>query len=631
MGITLPQPGAQILNRTYGMSVISQKLTGKLGGVLKSWLGKASTETSAAQPGPARANAPSSVSGQAEPGPATAAQLPPNSLALPVDTILRQLPPELQSRVVAPHSDISLPIPLQTILPQLAHGSVKISFGELRTLAPGIFSTATDRDHVLVQLPLAEILARLDPALLRRRQDQRRIEVPDDIVGPFADYGKGVFISTPEPVTQPRAQNARPTAPPQPQPVVEPKPIPKPVQPPPPTPPPAPGLVGAQPTPARVQTPKPQAPATPRAPAPKQAPPQAAPQPAPASNERKPTKPAVGQPVSAVAQPRPAPKPAAEQQAAAKPPASDQDVLLVPLNQLSEGWPELVKQEIAVSNLTRALVALPLNFVEAGLKHARVTCTWKQIRGWLRPPQPKDAASMCDDITLELPLRVIAPLFLSRSPRTTQQKKAEFDATIPDVFYPPGVTPHPDLAPPGRTSPAPETVAPGGIAAQTTEPGKPQKLPETDYYVWQDEKDTALEPAKVFKRGTNTPSTDFLKRYAPPAEIVARAAALEGVVGALIALPDGLLVAADVPPEYNADTLAGFLPQMFAKVSQCTKELRMGELNNLNFTVGNVPWRIFKVGGIFFAAFGRAGVPLPTAQLAALAAELDRKPRQAVQ
>ena len=75
----------------------------------------------------------------------------------------------------------------------------------------------------------------------------------------------------------------------------------------------------------------------------------------------------------------------------------------------------------------------------------------------------------------------------------------------------------------------------------------------------------------------------------------------------------------------NADTLAAFLPQIFDRVNQCTKELRMGELNNLNFTVGNVPWKIFKVGAIYFAAFGRAGEPLPTAQLAGIAAELDRK------
>jgi hypothetical protein len=38
-----------------------------------------------------------------------------------------------------------------------------------------------------------------------------------------------------------------------------------------------------------------------------------------------------------------------------------------------------------------------------------------------------------------------------------------------------------------------------------------------------------------------------------------------------------------------------------------------------------VPWKIFRVNAIFFAAFGRAAEALPTAQLAALAAELDRK------
>ena len=85
------------------------------------------------------------------------------------------------------------------------------------------------------------------------------------------------------------------------------------------------------------------------------------------------------------------------------------------------------------------------------------------------------------------------------------------------------------------------------------------------------------------------------------------------------------MVASRLSPDLNADTLAAFLPQIFSKVSQCTKELRMGELNNLNFTVGNTPWKIFRVNAIFFAAFGRAGEPLPTAQLAALAADLDRK------
>ena len=53
----------------------------------------------------------------------------------------------------------------------------------------------------------------------------------------------------------------------------------------------------------------------------------------------------------------------------------------------------------------------------------------------------------------------------------------------------------------------------------------------------------------------------------------------------------------------------------------------MGELKDLTFTVGSTNWKIFKVGSIFFAAFSHANQPLPVAQLATLAAELDRKPK----
>ena len=107
--------------------------------------------------------------------------------------------------------------------------------------------------------------------------------------------------------------------------------------------------------------------------------------------------------------------------------------------------------------------------------------------------------------------------------------------------------------------------------------------------------------------------------------MVARAVALPGVAGSLVTMQDGLRVASQVPAEFNADALAAFLPQIVERVSQCTRELRMGALDNLNFTVGNVPWKIFRVKAVYFAAFGRAGEPLPSAQLAQLAAALDRK------
>jgi predicted regulator of Ras-like GTPase activity (Roadblock/LC7/MglB family) len=150
------------------------------------------------------------------------------------------------------------------------------------------------------------------------------------------------------------------------------------------------------------------------------------------------------------------------------------------------------------------------------------------------------------------------------------------------------------------------------------------KLADSNYYIWGDNSDTVPAEETEFSHKPK-PATDFTSRYATPKEIIERAMALGNVAGAVVALPDGLRVASQVPPDLNADTLAAFLPQIFDRVNQSTKELRMGSLNNFNFTVGNVPWRIFRVNAVYFAAFGNAGEALPSAQLAALAAELDRK------
>ena len=150
---------------------------------------------------------------------------------------------------------------------------------------------------------------------------------------------------------------------------------------------------------------------------------------------------------------------------------------------------------------------------------------------------------------------------------------------------------------------------------------------DTNYYVWDDASDSARVDETSFKRKPS-PETSFITRYATPNEVVSRAAALDGVAGALIALPDGLMVASRLAPDLNGDTLAAFLPHIFGKVSQCTKELRMGELNNLKFTVGNVPWKVYRVNALYFAAFGKAGEPLPGAELHVLAMELGRRAKE---
>src|SRR5882724_1708918 len=127
---------------------------------------------------------------------------------LPLQSILNGLPLELQPRVTSPDvGDATISLPLEKILSQLSRGAVKISFGELRLAAPKVFSAANDRDRVLVALPLAEILSRLNPALITRRRVQKQVEVPEEISSPFDPENHSLIFSVgptkPEPAPAP--------------------------------------------------------------------------------------------------------------------------------------------------------------------------------------------------------------------------------------------------------------------------------------------------------------------------------------------------------------------------------------------------------------------------------------------
>jgi len=508
-------------------------------------------------------------------------------------------------------------------MPQLALGVVKITFGELRQAAPSLFNIDEEYDSLPVVLPLNEVLSRLSSNSLIRNPAQKSIAVPEDIAGPFSGQGEGVSISAtqakPSPATVPpmRKITPAPSAPAQtsPPPVAPPPPafVARSIKPEPQQVPPATRNVnngngngnGAplQSTPIIPTIPiQPSAPIVPIAPI------------APIA----PIVPIVPiAPIAPIAQKPvpPAPKPA--------PIAPEPATILAPLAALSEGWPETLRMEITQLILTNALVALPLNLVEPGLKRGRVTFTWRNLRSWIKSLPP--ASSIHDGVELELPLKVIAPLFLARQRGAVEPAKphpaAPVPAEIPNLFFG-----FPQPQPPYEI---PEPPAKAPVPDETRFASKPAAAPrsDTNYFMWveSDTTSVAARPSETEFKRVPTPATDFSSRFATPKEVVARAMALTGIAGALVALPDGLMVASQIPSDLNADTLAAFLPQIYGRVSQCTKELRMGGLNNLNFTVGNVPWKIFRVNGVYFAAFGRAGEQLPTAQLVQLAGELDRK------
>ncbi len=538
--------------------------------------------------------------------PATSRPTPaenPAEVELALPAVLANLPPQLHARLALAGADLSrgsISISVGKIMPQLALGAVKITFGELRQAAPNLFNIDEEYDSLPVMLPLNEILTRLSPNFLIRNPAQKTLAVPEDITGPFSEGGQGVSISTaspnaPAPATPPKRMATPPSAP-------------------------------AQTTPPPVAPPPPAFVSRSIAPGPE-------PAVSPLSRNGNgngngvPAQPIIPPlPFRSVAPTAPIPKPVVPTPAVPTPFAPPVTTISASLAALSENWPESLRLEIAPLTLANAQVALPVSLVEPALKRGRVTFAWRNLRSWIKPHPP--AVSVHDNLELELPLKVIAPLFLARQGGAAKTIRSHQSVPLPDeipnlFFGFPQPQPPSEIVAPPLPAPQPDETR---FASKPVE----AQRPDTNYYTWVESDTTrlAVRPGETeFKRPPvpPTPATDFSSRYAAPKEVISRAMALTGVAGALVALPDGLMVANEIPSDLNADTLAAFLPQIYGRVGQCARELRMGELNNLNFTVGNVPWKIFRIHGVYFAAFGRAGEQLPTAQLALLAAELDRK------
>lgn len=539
----------------------------------------ASAQTAAPAPAPATPVAPMPA-----PQPAAADA---KEIAVPLASVIGLLPMDLRAKLMStPAPGQTIAVPVEHILQQLAFGAVKISFGELRRLAPGLFANSGGEfDNRQINLPLQEVLARLNPAMLSRRHAQR-VEVAEEVAGPFDGRGRGVTFTN-EPL--------KPTEP-------EKIPAPAPVAfTPPPTAIPPRAVTPALSADTEVFTFKPRQ-TTPPASAPV-APPIPFPAPKPPTNGNGHSN---GQrPPDAALPPfkfTTAPAPSAPVPSSVPRPEPAQSVLLVSLAEISENWPTALREEIQRSAFASADVPLPGALVDAGLKRGRITLTWQQVRTLVRP---SSAASPHDALNLELPLKVIAPAFFAAQKTNGHQKKLAVAEEIPNLFF----------------------GFPQGTAATEAQPAPAsadQKPADTNFFSAPEAEEPA--PLRLAASATNlSPQTDFVNRHTHPQEVVARATALPGVAGAVVALADGLRVASHVPETLNADTVAAFLPQIFERVNQSTRELRMGALNNVGFTVGNVPWKIFRINSIYFAAFGKAGESLPKAQLAGLAAELDRK------
>ncbi len=557
---------------------------------------------------------------------------------LPLKTITDRFPPPLRAVLAeAPAASVSIAIPVEDILKRLARGRVEISVRELRSVAPAnTFVSDTSRDEECVELPLQELLSKLDPTLLKPAS-QRRIEVPENITSPFnrqaSPSNTAATPSTPAPQKEAPAEEnpkdklkksglveasselqallagIKKDSSAAPVPVASPK---------------------LQPIPAQEPAKAPAADAKPVKPINLLAPKPQAAQPVP--QKRQPIIDAPG--IKLREAPPQSPQRPAAPKASATPPALQGNITL-PLAKISVGWPETILEETAAYP-PDARVEFPAAELAAALRQGKVTVPWQRLRAMIVPQVPKASGdSLYDEALLELPLPVVAPIFMAASnPQGAQQRikvdesmPALFSAVRPEAKTAPQPTPKAEPKPEPTPQPAPAAPAPKPAPPTQPEAAKPELKAEPAPVSKPAEPTEAAKPPAV-------PAAPTVPAAQPgalglddriPSELVARACALNGVAGSVVALSDGLLVAATVPPEFKAETIAAFLPQVFSRLEQAAGTMQIGELQTLMFTAGNRPWQIWRAGSLFFAAVGRPNELLPGAQLKIIAAQLARQ------
>jgi predicted regulator of Ras-like GTPase activity (Roadblock/LC7/MglB family) len=321
----------------------------------------------------------------------------------------------------------------------------------------------------------------------------------------------------------------------------------------------------------------------------------------------------------------------------------------VRLSALCEFWPDPVRRDIAQFNWENAWLSLPMDRLEPAMKTGKVVFKWGELIEWLEGSSDPVATSHCET-TLELPLKVVAPLFLAQQRTPIVQKSVVVDQKVPNLFAAmgkeiapvpenppaePEAAPEPDLwseseeivsAPPpiryAQRAPLshPAPAAPV-VPAPSVVPPAPVAIPPR-----------AITPAPVAPGAPETPADPLDRIFGQPAngewspeEITRRINTLPGVSASLIAMSDGFLVAGTLPPPLKSETMAAFLPQIFGRLSNYSGEIQLGPLTALTLRAGPAPVTIFKTGALYLTVLGKPGGTLPDALLHQVAAELAKR------
>lgn len=254
----------------------------------------------------------------------------------------------------------------------------------------------------------------------------------------------------------------------------------------------------------------------------------------------------------------------------------------MPLTAIIAKWPEGVRSAIATVDANQTSLVLPIAETEAALRKGKVQFTWKQIRSFLTPTVSTSLLAEADEVMLDLPLAVLAPLFMAAKKPASAQRKVAVGENIPDLFKP--KPPEPVAV--AEPAPAPVEAAPA-----------------------------PAEPVVVTKK----PLT--------PTEVIQQAVAMADVAGAIITTTDGLLVDAQLATGMDAAKIAAFVPQTYLRLAEFAKATSGTENHVVTLQLDHAPIALFKHANIYCAVVGKRGFSLPLGHLAALLNELAAQPK----
>ena len=282
---------------------------------------------------------------------------------------------------------------------------------------------------------------------------------------------------------------------------------------------------------------------------------------------------------------------------------------------IDESWPDALKTEISRCQLPGVKMEMPVEELDRSLKLGKIEYPWRQLRSWIRPVLPGEVGAEHADRLLTLPLKVIAPLFLSQVKGNQSRKKVDANSDIPDLFTGgPNATTAPAIAA-GESAVVPST-SPSSV--KPLEPGNSSTEVSGS---------TTLSTTQFFRK----PPADLGelfgqpgKRNWTPNDIVQNTCRIRGVSGSVIAMQDGLFVAGQVASPWKAEATAAFLPQIYSRLNHYLKELGVGETSSVTLNTANGTLFVFNAGIIYFAVISKPDETVPLAPIKLIVSELSR-------